>query len=106
MPTGLSVVDRLCSVLPDRRPGSVGNREAVTYVADQFRESGWTVLDKSAGREVPIEPRHVCLLFRRMQSFEVHGPISKPGKPRVYAGLAATVGEAMLSERLANGAHS
>lgn len=39
----MSVVDRLCSVLPDRRPGSVGNREAVTYVADQFRESGWTV---------------------------------------------------------------
>ncbi len=33
-------------------------------------ESGWKVEDPSArGRRVPVEARHVCLLFRRLQSF-------------------------------------
>ncbi len=31
-------------------------------------ESGWKVLDPQAGL-VPVEARHVCLLFRRLQSF-------------------------------------
>ena len=38
-----SIVDRLCSVVPDRRPGGVGNGEAVDYVAQLFRDAGWDV---------------------------------------------------------------
>ncbi len=39
----LSVVDRLCSVVPDRRPGSAGNREAVDLVARLLGSAGWDV---------------------------------------------------------------
>ena len=35
------------------------------------RSSGWTVTERERPDErVPIEPRHVCLLFRRFRSFE------------------------------------
>jgi aminopeptidase YwaD len=37
------VVDRLCSVAVDRRPGSRGNAEAVDYVAGRFAAAGWAV---------------------------------------------------------------
>ena len=34
------------------------------------RESGWTVTERhDASKRVPIQPRHVCLLFRRFRSF-------------------------------------
>ncbi|MDH5422748.1 MAG: M28 family peptidase, partial [Acidimicrobiia bacterium] len=33
----------LCSAVPDRRPGSAGNHEAVEYVADRLAEAGCTV---------------------------------------------------------------
>src|SRR6185295_12247599 len=34
------------------------------------RESGWTVTERrDPTKQVPIEPRHVCLLFRRFRSF-------------------------------------
>ena len=34
------------------------------------RESGWTVTERrDAATRVPIQPRHVCLLFRRFRSF-------------------------------------
>ncbi len=33
----------LCSVTPDRRPGSVGNLEATGYAAAVFAEAGWEV---------------------------------------------------------------
>ena len=36
-------LDALCSVLPDRRPGSAGNREAVDYVAAALVASGWNL---------------------------------------------------------------
>ncbi len=39
----LAIVDRLCSVVPDRRPGSAGNRKAVGYVAGRFERAGWDV---------------------------------------------------------------
>lgn len=39
----MSVVDRLCAVVPDRRPGSRGNSEAVGYVAGLFEAAGWHV---------------------------------------------------------------
>jgi aminopeptidase YwaD len=38
-----SIVDRLCSVTPDRRPGSAGNDEAVDLVARWFDDAGWDV---------------------------------------------------------------
>ena len=33
----------LCAVVPDRRPGSAGNRAATDYVADAMSEAGWSV---------------------------------------------------------------
>ena len=33
----------LCSFLPDRRPGSAGNRAATSYAADVLRRAGWDV---------------------------------------------------------------
>lgn len=39
----LSVIDRLCSVVPDRRPGSVGNSESVDFVAQLLEDAGWDV---------------------------------------------------------------
>lgn len=43
MPRVSSVVDRLCSVVPDRRPGSAGNSEAVSFVARLLGDAGWDV---------------------------------------------------------------
>jgi aminopeptidase YwaD len=37
------IVERLCGVVPDRRPGSSGNDDAVDYVAGRFRAAGWDV---------------------------------------------------------------
>jgi len=40
------------------------------FVEWLVRESGWTVTERRApAKHVPIEPRHVCLLFRRFRSF-------------------------------------
>lgn len=34
------------------------------------RQSGWTVTERNdAAKRVPIQPRHICLLFRRFKSF-------------------------------------
>jgi ATP-dependent exoDNAse (exonuclease V) beta subunit len=35
------------------------------------QESGWTVRDQSTGKRVPIQPEHVCILFRRFTNFGV-----------------------------------
>ena len=43
-------------------PSAVG-----AFVDWLVRESGWTI--ESGGRRVPIEARHVCLLFRRFKHF-------------------------------------
>jgi ATP-dependent exoDNAse (exonuclease V) beta subunit len=46
-------------------PDAVG-----AYVEWLVRESGWTVTERRAPqRRVAIEPRHICLLFRRFVSF-------------------------------------
>ncbi|MFQ5460379.1 MAG: UvrD-helicase domain-containing protein, partial [Anaerolineae bacterium] len=48
-------------------PGAVG-----AFVAWLVRESGWTVAvagPDGAPAQVPVEARHVCILFRRFQSF-------------------------------------
>ncbi len=34
-------------------------------------ESGWTIRDQSTGNRVPIQPEHVCILFRRFTNFGV-----------------------------------
>jgi ATP-dependent helicase/nuclease subunit A len=40
------------------------------FVEWLVRESGWTVTERrDPTQRVPIEPRHVCLLFRRFRSF-------------------------------------
>jgi ATP-dependent helicase/nuclease subunit A len=40
------------------------------FVEWLVRQSGWTVTERrDAAKRVPIEPRHVCLLFRRFRSF-------------------------------------
>lgn len=36
-------LDALCSVVPDRRPGSAGNQEATAYAADVLVNAGWNV---------------------------------------------------------------
>jgi ATP-dependent exoDNAse (exonuclease V) beta subunit len=41
-----------------------------SFVEWMVRESGWTVSERSnPNLRVPIQPRHVCLLFRRFRSF-------------------------------------
>ncbi|NRA94882.1 MAG: UvrD-helicase domain-containing protein [Planctomycetes bacterium] len=46
------------------------------FVSWLVNESGWKVVDPSTGQRVPVAARHVCLLFRRMQSW---------GKPVAHA---------------------
>ncbi len=43
-------------------PDAVG-----AFVDWMVRKSGWTI--KERGEDVPIEPRHVCLLFKRLQNY-------------------------------------
>jgi ATP-dependent exoDNAse (exonuclease V) beta subunit len=45
-------------------PDAVG-----AYVDWLVRESGWTVTERRQPVPVPIQPRHVCLLFRRFVSY-------------------------------------
>ena len=41
-----------------------------SFIEWLVRESGWTVTERrDPTKQVPIEPRHVCLLFRRFRSF-------------------------------------
>jgi ATP-dependent exoDNAse (exonuclease V) beta subunit len=40
------------------------------YVHWLIKQSGWTATEREApDKRVPIEPRHVCILFRRLNSF-------------------------------------
>ncbi len=39
----MDLVEQLCAVRPDRRPGSRGNDDAVALVAGRFRDAGWEV---------------------------------------------------------------
>ncbi len=46
-------------------PDAVG-----AYVDWLVKSSGWTVTERHApGRRIPIEPRHICILFRRFVSY-------------------------------------
>jgi ATP-dependent helicase/nuclease subunit A len=54
--------------------------EAVAgLVAWLCNESGWTVSERESGQPVPIAPRHVCLLFKRLQGYagDVSGPYAR-----------------------------
>ncbi len=46
-------------------PDAVG-----AFVEWLVTKSGWTVTERGSETPVPIEARHVCLLFRRLQSFD------------------------------------
>ena len=54
--------------------------------------SGWRVRELATGAEVPIEPRHVCLLFKRLRSRDEDVPrdytraLEARGIPHVLAG--------------------
>ena len=39
----LKLIEQLCAVEPDRRPGGQGNEDAVALVADRLRGAGWGV---------------------------------------------------------------
>jgi ATP-dependent helicase/nuclease subunit A len=45
-------------------PDAVG-----AFVDWLVRDSGWTVTERRGGRPVPVESRHVCLLFRRFVNY-------------------------------------
>lgn len=43
---------------------------AAAFIAWLVRESGWTVTERETpDKRVPIRPRHICVLFRRLNSF-------------------------------------
>jgi ATP-dependent exoDNAse (exonuclease V) beta subunit len=58
--------DRIAKVAIERSlPDAVA-----AFLAWLFADSGWTVTERQHGdRRVPLAPRHVCLLFRRFDSF-------------------------------------
>ncbi len=50
--------------IDDSYPDAVG-----AFIDHILTQSGWTMIEKEGGRAVPIEARHVCLLFKRLQNF-------------------------------------
>jgi ATP-dependent exoDNAse (exonuclease V) beta subunit len=50
-------------IIEESLPDAVG-----AYIEWLVTKSGWTVTERGSDVSVPIEPRHVCLLFRRLQS--------------------------------------
>jgi ATP-dependent helicase/nuclease subunit A len=45
-------------------PSAVG-----AFIAWLCNESGWKVRDRSSGAWIPVQPEHVCILFRRFTNF-------------------------------------
>ena len=45
-------------------PDAVG-----AFVDWMIRQSGWTITERGSETQVPIKSQHVCLLFKRLQSF-------------------------------------
>ena len=43
---------------------------AAAFVEWLVTKSGWRVSERDRGELVPVEPRHVCLLFKRMRSWD------------------------------------
>ncbi|MBV6431906.1 MAG: ATP-dependent helicase/nuclease subunit A [Bryobacteraceae bacterium] len=44
-------------------------RAVTGFVEWLVRESGWRVVEPEGGAPVPIEPRHICILFRRFTNY-------------------------------------
>jgi ATP-dependent helicase/nuclease subunit A len=43
---------------------------AAAFIAWLVQDSGWTVTERDApARRVPVRPRHICMLFRRLNSY-------------------------------------
>jgi ATP-dependent exoDNAse (exonuclease V) beta subunit len=51
-------------IISESFPDAVG-----AFVDFLINKSGWTIAEKDSAVEVPIDARHICLLFKRFQSF-------------------------------------
>ncbi|MEO8875934.1 MAG: UvrD-helicase domain-containing protein, partial [Polyangiaceae bacterium] len=51
-------------IINESFPDAVG-----AYVDFLINKSGWTISEKGSSEEVAIDARHICLLFKRFQSF-------------------------------------
>ena len=73
-------LEALCSVAPDRRPGSSGNHDAASYTAAAFEHAGWK----------PILPRFDCIDWDTTGAALTVGGRSIPVVPAPYgAGVHA-----------------
>ena len=70
----LSVVDGLCSVVPDRRPGGGGNSKSVDFVAHLLEDAGWQV----------SLPEFECLDWMGGDGFVTVGQTTIPVVPSPY----------------------
>ncbi len=43
--------------------------DVAAYVDWLVNQSGWTVTERDRPEQVPLQPRHICLLFRRLRHF-------------------------------------
>jgi aminopeptidase YwaD len=77
----IAVLEKLCGVEPDRRPGSGGNEEAVQFVAGMLRNSGWDV----------TLPEFACLNWHGEEGFATIGTETVHLVPSPYGlGVDAT----------------
>jgi ATP-dependent helicase/nuclease subunit A len=44
-------------------------KDVAAFVDWMVNESGWTVTERERPERVPLEPRHICLLFRRLRHY-------------------------------------
>jgi len=44
-------------------------KDVAAFVDWMVNESGWTVTERARPERVPLQPRHICLLFRRLRHF-------------------------------------
>ncbi|MFN2511698.1 MAG: UvrD-helicase domain-containing protein [Pyrinomonadaceae bacterium] len=44
-------------------------KDVAAFVDWMVNESGWTVTERERSERVPLKPRHICLLFRRLRHY-------------------------------------
>jgi ATP-dependent helicase/nuclease subunit A len=44
-------------------------KDVAAFVDWMVNDSGWTVTERAGPERVPLQPRHICLLFRRLRHF-------------------------------------
>jgi aminopeptidase YwaD len=108
MPDVAAVVERLCAVQPDRRPGGEGNREAVAFVSERFGAAGWDVswqdfecLDWESGpafvevrcRRIRVEPAPYGLGVDACGPIRVVSQRSDLGSPDLHGALLVVTGD-------------